>query len=147
MRGILINPCTQTITEIEVKPGLEGLYEALRADRAFSGMVELMRLGPSLDLWIDEEGNLSDGRPVFIFANTQPIAGAALMLCNDGKGDSISLDKRITLETINDAVRWTGKVTTGAMTETTSEDTPDGFVIRTGEPIHRNRTAEELAQH
>lgn len=65
MRGILINPCNRTITEIEVQPGLEGLYEALRADPSFSDVVELVRLAPGLDLWIDEEGNLSAGRPVW----------------------------------------------------------------------------------
>lgn len=138
MRGILINPVNRTITEIDVKPGLQGLYAALRADAAFSGTVELVRVTDAVDLWIDEEGNLGADRPVFNFGH-QPVAGAALILGNDGEGDSEGLPDYVTLQRASHVITWTNKVTTGDCEQTTTEETPDGFVIRVGAPIHEDR--------
>lgn len=145
MRGILINPNDRTIAQIEVGPRLAGLYAAMKQGdgEAFSGTIELVRLSPSVDLWIDEEGNLSAGRPVWhlIDAHGEPVpfAGAALLLGNDGEGGSASLPAQITTAIMSKLAHWTDLVTTGDCEPMTTEDGPDGFVIRTGKAIHEHK--------
>lgn len=151
MRGILINPNNRTIAQIEVGPRLAGLYAAMKQGdgEAFSGTVELVRLSPSVDLWIDEEGNLSAGRPVWhlIDAHGEPVpfAGAALLLGNDGEGGSASLPAQITTAIMSKLAHWSDLTTTGEFTAPSNEDGPDGFVIRTGQPIHRMPEGEKIA--
>lgn len=136
MRGILINPHTKTITEVQVKPGLSGLYEAMRADPAFSGTVELVRLTPSVDLWIDEEGNLSEGRPVFEFAGNH-FTGCALILGADGQGGSCALRHHITIRLVELGVKWTTLISTGDFGPSRTEDNQDGFVFVGGAPVYQ----------
>lgn len=141
MRGILINPNTKTITEIELSEVIDTLTAMRRsltiADPAFSGTVELLRLTPRADLWFDEEGNMSAGRAVFNF-NGAPIVGAALVL-GHADGETVGLNKNITIQGIEVLTAWTDLVTTGEFTQGRTEDTPHGFMIHAGKPVHIRR--------
>jgi hypothetical protein len=150
MRGILINPCNRTITEVTVQAGLDGLYSQMQNDPAFSGTVELVKLSPIADLWIDEEGNLSGGRPVWHLIGASgephPFAGAALILGNDGEGDSAPLHRGVTLEVVKKLAHWSDLVTTGDFTAPSEDTGPDGeFIIMTGKPRHISRDEYEAA--
>lgn len=142
LRAILISPLDRTISELYIMPGLEGLYYTLgKADSAFSGMVEHVQAGRKTGLWIDEEGVLSEGRPVFKLG-PQYFAGPALLLGDDGEGDSC--DCPVPLPIAQMAVEWTSLETTGDFgpsREYTTEHPIFGKipVIEGGQPIYRER--------
>ena len=146
MRAILINPYTQTVSEVDTNGdinGETGFYELLgKADRLFSNMVECVRVGTNVDLWIDEEANLTDGRPVFELVDAMHMGGAALLLCNDGEGNCIGLPPQFTLDLVKSKVIWTELMTTGDFGETVEHDIvhptfgPMREIIQ-GQPIHR----------
>ncbi len=155
MRAILINPYDRTVTEITVNPGLDsigGMYSVLyRADPAFSGMVECVGLSttPPVDLWLDEEGCLEAGRPVWQFGdgNGPHYAGACLLLCNDGEGDMTSLPPYITREAMARLIHWTNLETTGDFLPSREYETDHPIfgktmVLEGGKPIYRERLPE-----
>lgn len=143
LRAIVICPSPRLIIGQQIEPGLEGMYAALReADSAFSGLVEHISLGPNIDLWIDEESNLSEGRPVWELIGGHKFAGAALILCSNAEGESVSCP--IPIETVMKTVSWTTLETTGDFTEGREYQDPKyGFVIEGGKPIYREHVAAE----
>jgi hypothetical protein len=153
MRAILINPVTRAVTPIDVTSGFDserGLYAHMKAaDPGFtSNMVELVRLSasPRLDLWIDEEGALTDGREVWKLAGSdQHFAGAAILLAADEEGNST--DCFIPAYRVAQVVEWTNLETTGDFGpsreyEAESEMLGKHWVYEGGKAIYRERTIE-----
>ena len=147
LRGILINPIDREVSEIFIASGLEGLKYALSADPAFSGMVECVGLGPNLDLWICEEGNLHEGRPVFALkgnADSMHVSGAAILLCNGGEGECQSVPAGL-VDAVLKSVSWTNLETTGDFGEPREYVIdhpimgPNCPVFEGGKPIYRER--------
>lgn len=147
-RCILISPLARTVSEVYIANGLEGMYYALEnTDPAFSGMVECVNLGQrdvrGVDAWIDEESNLSDGRPVFSFGGKIFFAGAVLILDNDGEGETISTE--LTVARVESMIDWTDLETTGDFGEPREYITdhpllgPNTSVYEGGKPIYRER--------
>lgn len=90
MRGILIDPVAQIITAVEVAKGLQGLYAATGCT-----CIDIVRLTDSHDLIIDDEGALIADQRCFAFnvgGGRAPIiiTGKALLLENDGQGETIA---------------------------------------------------------
>lgn len=150
-RAILINPIIRTTCEVYIEPTIDGMYYALgKTDAMFSGMVECVNLGQrenrGVDCWIDEEGALSEGRAVFVIgnedANMQPLAGCALIIDNDGEGNTVGT--KLTVETVGQLVTWTNLETTGDFGPGREYETEHPIfgkipVIEGGKPLYRER--------
>lgn len=145
MRAILINPHLRTITEMDAPGPANALHDA---DPQFSGTIERIQLGRSTDLWIDEEGNLSDGRPVWKL-NGNPFAGCAVLFCNDNRGHTLPLAHFVTLDVMHAVTNWTDLVTTGDFEEGRVGFTdhpilgPKTPTYLGGAPIYRERDTSE----
>lgn len=82
MRGILIDPATKTISEIDHAGSLQALYTTLGC-----AQVERVALAPLEYVWVDEEGLLKpDAGPFFQIGPNIPMAGKALCLGDDDEG-------------------------------------------------------------
>ena len=87
--GVLIDPFTKTITEIEVENDLHVWYKLLDCE-----LVDVIRLTARVDLWIDDEGLFKEPpkQAYFYIADLlEPVAGRALLLSHDAGGNSRSL--------------------------------------------------------
>lgn len=132
MRAFLINPFDRTISAIalpEREALLEAMYKAMRCEK-----VEKVEAGPRLDIWIDEQGNMSAGNFVFELPNHR-IAGSAIVLGHDGMGASTSPD--ISIDNLLTVVRWTELASTGEFDDDGAAiirlQTPPPFVIWSNE--------------
>lgn len=150
MRAILINPVNRSVTEIDVTSPLDsaaGMYAHMRAaDPGFiSNMVECVELSvsPRLDLWIDEEGALTEGREVWKLAGAdQHFAGAAILLASTDEGESA--DCFIPAYRVAKVVEWTNLETTGDFGESETREIDHPIFGKTpafigGKPIYRER--------
>lgn len=136
LNTLIIDPAEWTVTAQKIESTLQGMYAALAIDPAWSGTMARVPLDRTHDLWIDDNGCLSPGRPVFLIHN-RPIAGAAMILSHDDEGES--RDCMIPLAEAVRRVAWTGLETTGDFTKGYGEDVPGGFVYIAGWPIYRQR--------
>jgi hypothetical protein len=136
LNAIIINPVTRTVTAQKIGTTLQAMYIALAVDPAWSGTMARVALDRTHDLWIDDNGCLSPGRPVFLIHN-RPIAGAAMILSHDEDGQSC--DCMIPLAEVMRRAAWTGLETTGDFTKGYGEDTAGGFIFVAGWPIYRQR--------
>lgn len=98
IKGLLINPETETITEIEITKGggcLDDLYKAIGCD-----CVDCIRAGVVLsggkrkedDIWVDDEGALKENQKHFwkLPMYEYPIVGRGVVLAVDDEGECIS---------------------------------------------------------
>jgi hypothetical protein len=136
LNTIIINPITRTVMAQEIESTLQAMYAALGVDPAWSGTLERVSLDRTHDLWIDDNGCLAPGRPVFVLHN-HPFAGVAMILSHDRHGET--RDCTIPLSEIERRVAWTDLETTGDFSKGYGEGTPNSFVIVTGWPIYRQR--------
>jgi len=107
-KGFLINPETQSITEHSIGENFEEINTAI-GSRCFCIGTYL----PKEDaIFVDDEGLLTDEPKQFfriddsIISNTNPgpLCGRGLVLGADDEGDSV--DAKVTLKKLNEAVRW-----------------------------------------
>ena len=88
MKGILIDPFTKTVTEMEGDFALQDIDDALHCET-----ITAVRIGASDCMFLDDEGLLKphDNQEYFYFGNSrQPFAGRALVLGTDDEGGSTS---------------------------------------------------------
>lgn len=137
MRAILINPYERTIRAIDHDGTLEGMHRTIKCKTVCK--ISLTKLD---DLWLNDDGLLTAGLPVFrMGVYPHPLAGIGLILAYDAEGNSDAT--YIPLGKVVCAVRWTDQETTGRLEPTTEETLPNGgFVIRTGKGILRPRGRE-----
>lgn len=98
LKGLLIDPETQTITEVEVYPDengethLDSMYELLQCTCVDVGRncLNFLPSSPVDDIWFDDEGNFSDNQFRFQIPGLVPLVGRALILSYDGMGGSTS---------------------------------------------------------
>jgi hypothetical protein len=102
-RAILIDPFTQTITEVKmVDTKLQTIYALIGCD-----LITITSLAEGIDMILDDEGLLKDreNQAYFKFGITsQPFAGKALIVATDGEGDFASLPEEVSVEKINERV-------------------------------------------
>lgn len=98
IKGLLIDPENQTITEVDVfedverESHLESIYKHLQCKWVDVGRNCLSYLPgkPVDDLWFDDEGNFSDCPYMFQLPRLVPLIGRALILSYDEDGRSCS---------------------------------------------------------
>lgn len=98
IKGLLIDPENQTITEVDVikdenqESHLASIYEHLKCSWVDVGRNCLSYLPskPQDDLWFDDEGNFSDCPYIFQLPRLVPLVGRALILSYDDEGNSCS---------------------------------------------------------
>lgn len=90
-KGILINVKDETITEVEVRDGIDGIYEQVGCQ-----IFEVVGLNETNDIYVDEEGLLGltpDTKFFSVEGYPQPLAGNGLVLgFNHETGDSVDTD-------------------------------------------------------
>lgn len=147
MKAYRINPYDRTVEVVENAKGwpLAAMYDAMRRpDGAFTG-VGSMSLSRTERVWVDDEGLLEPGIPVFSLRGAEyPLAGIALCLGLDADGDNAAPEYPI--EVIRSNVMWTDDETTGDL-EPSRDEFQDHPVLGripvhiVGGPILRKREA------
>lgn len=97
IKGLLINPEEETITEVEVKTvdgnQLASMYELLDCDLVdcLGGGLTFLPSGCTDDIWVDDEGCFrADIDHRFELPDWVPLIGCGLILGHDGKGNCTS---------------------------------------------------------
>jgi hypothetical protein len=102
-RAILIDPFTETITEVKmVDTKLQTIYTLLECR-----IITITSLAEGIDMVLDDEGLLKDreNQAYFKFGiASQPFAGKALIVATDDEGDFASLPEKVSVDKINDRV-------------------------------------------
>jgi hypothetical protein len=132
MRALLINPFDRTVTEIEHNGSLEAMRETIRCQTVCT-----VQLTDRETLWLDDEGMLVEGTPVFsISGSDQAFAGIGLILGSSPAGNNIA--SRLPTEAVKTAINWTDKESTGDFTRPIAREN----VLIMGTPILRDRQLE-----
>jgi hypothetical protein len=102
-RAILIDPFTQTITEVKmIDTKLQTIYALLGCH-----IITITSLAEGIDMVLDDEGLLKDSENQAYFKfgiGSQPFAGKALIIATDDEGDFASLPEKVSVDKINDRV-------------------------------------------
>ena len=102
-RAILIDPFTETITEVKmVDTKLQTIYNLIGCD-----LITITSLANGIDMILDDEGLLKDSEKQAYFKfgiNSQPFAGKALIIATNDEGDFSSLPEKVSVEKINNRV-------------------------------------------
>lgn len=93
MRALLIDPTTQTISEVDYSGDFHHIYELLDCST-----FDVVSIDPAHDIYVDDEGLLKQPSMFFEYKGYQtPLAGKGLVLCHDDEGNStaatMSLDE------------------------------------------------------
>lgn len=98
VKGILIDPVTKTITEVEIKDyDFQKIYPLIEAST-----FDVVELGENDALYVDGFGLKKDPpKPFFQWAGYHsPLSGRGLILGNDDEGDTVSTT--LTVESVRD---------------------------------------------
>lgn len=136
MRAILINPFDRQVTEIEIPKSRGGgrykaMYDALGGpglpvDETFPDDPEIWEpaglerskmevstfdiqgIGPGVDLWIDDNGRITDRQACFKFKRGPdvPWAGRCIILSSDEGGNTIDAPDWLTVEQVKSKIEW-----------------------------------------
>lgn len=97
IKGLLIDPETQTITEVDVindEHGscLESLYDHLKCScvDVTRGLLSYLPREPMDDIWFDDEANYSDCPYMFLIPGFVPLIGRGLILSIGDEGGCLS---------------------------------------------------------
>lgn len=105
MRTILIDPETQTVTELD----FEGDFRDIQKTIGCSCFTCVHIDGDNQEaIFVDDEGLLKGSGFVFEFLG-QPLVGKGLIMGCDDEGESIGTP--LPLSTITDQIRWRGECT------------------------------------
>jgi hypothetical protein len=133
MRGILINPFSKTVSEVEYSGDYNHISELLDCE-----IYTLIRLARDEVLFIDDEGLIVD-KPQAFFAYKgylQPLAGLGLVLGTDPEGETVAT--MLTVDQVRDKVTFPAVEVAGwTSVETSTEESWLGKieVIRGPQPI------------
>jgi hypothetical protein len=89
MRAILIDPVAETVTTIDLQPGLAAMYAALGCSCIDLRSVGRDPAGRSVDLICDDVGRLTDDQRCFMIGDGMLIAGRALLVASDNAGNTV----------------------------------------------------------
>jgi len=100
MKGILINPHEETITEVEYSGNYKEIYSLIDC-RTF----DVAMAKENNDLYLDDEGLFKDNQKYFRMVELGAnYAGKGLILAHDDEGESIATT--LTLQEVEDMVQW-----------------------------------------
>lgn len=119
IKGLLIDPENQTITEVNVNPDsytgddtshLGSIYKHLQCScvDVVRCLLEYLPNKPVDDVWIDDNGNYGNCPYMFLLPGFIPLIGRGLILSyNDANGESMShtlTDKDI--DALRSSIKW-----------------------------------------
>src|ERR1035437_9070923 len=81
MRAIFIDATARTVSEIDHTGKLKAMYQTLGC-----GLVDCISVGPTQDVWIDDEGEINGTEKGFLLAGRR-FFGNALLLDSNTRGD------------------------------------------------------------
>ena len=100
MKGILINPHEETITEVEYSGNYKEIYSLIDC-RTF----DVAMAKENNDLYLDDEGLFKDNQKYFRMVELGAnYAGKGLILAHDDEGESTATT--LTLQEVKDMVQW-----------------------------------------
>ena len=82
MRAIFINAVDRKVEEVQVENKLKAFYDKIGCE-----MIQLLGLGRNFVLAVDEEARLRDWKVGFRMGTGEGIAGNALIVCENRRGD------------------------------------------------------------
>ncbi len=98
MKGILINPHEETITEVEYSGNYKEIYDIIDC-RTF----DVATIYNTQDIYVDDEGLLIDNQRFFSI-NDRTFGGKGLLLSHDDEGETKSTN--LDLQIVQDMVQW-----------------------------------------
>jgi len=98
MKGILINPHEETITEVEYSGNYKEIYDIIDC-RTF----DVATIYNTQDIYVDDEGLLIDNQRFFSI-NGGTFGGKGLLLSHDDEGETKSTN--LDLQMVQDMVQW-----------------------------------------
>jgi len=98
MKGILINPHEETITEVEYSGNYKEIYDIINC-RTF----DVATIYNTQDIYVDDEGLLIDNQRFFSI-NDRTFGGKGLLLSHDDEGETKSTN--LDLQIVQDMVQW-----------------------------------------
>lgn len=109
MRALLIDPFTQTTTEVDMGNGkLDDLKKAISLE---NGLIDIVFLGHGYDLIVDDEGLFKKDQKFFLLSgSTTILAGKCLLTCTDKDGDTTGVPEGLTPEHFATHINWVGDV-------------------------------------
>lgn len=108
--GILVDPNTRTVTEVELKGDYTAIYPLIDAQR-----FDAVHFGDDGDsVLVDDEGLMFEGNKVWNFSSVphQPIIGKGLIVGIDTEGETVGAV--ISIDQVRNSIEWTNLVTTGS---------------------------------
>lgn len=100
MKAILIDPFTQTITEVEHNGDYKQIYELIDAE-----LFDSVRISENDFIFVDDEGLFQEDQAFFrVRGYPDPLAGKGLVLGASAIGESV--DPVISLEELRRSVSW-----------------------------------------
>lgn len=123
MKAILIDPETQTITEVEYSGNYKDIYKLTGCD-----CFTVVGIEDGNGIFVDDEGLFNDPRYFFLYNGyDQPLAGKGLILGTNEEGDSV--DCTLTVDYIREKVKFIELSLMGF------DPIPDGTVTPKGHPM------------
>ena len=108
IKAILIDPFTETITEVKmVDTKLQTIKNLIDCEIITVAGIGTSNQYRGIDLILDDEGLLKDSEHQAYFKygiQSQPYAGKALMVATDDEGETVSLPESITVEKVSEKV-------------------------------------------
>ncbi|MBO0950869.1 DUF3846 domain-containing protein [Fibrella forsythiae] len=105
MKAILIDVTAQTVTDIDLQPGLTAMYRVINCHS-----VTRVPLNSINDLWLDDDGLLHDPQPPkFQFVGSDNIFAGNGLICNyTAEGETVSVTIRA--DQIRPLIKFLGDV-------------------------------------
>lgn len=105
MRAILIDPFTETISEVDYDGDYKSIYRLLSDEKQTVDTFTVVGLSDEETLFVDDNGLLNEPTHFFIWKGYgQPLAGKGLILGVDEEGDSVAT--KYTLDYVKPRVLW-----------------------------------------
>lgn len=140
MRALAIDPYMRSVTETENGGELKDMYAAIGC-----GTVVPIQLSRTETLWLDDNGFLTAGKPVWGLYSYGPVCGKGLVLGTTRGGRTVA--SRYAIDDIERLVIWSEMESTGQFTPSGSLPKPVeiggmkfDFAVSMGAPILRPRT-------
>lgn len=124
---ILIDPTNQTVVDHEIGEGIQGIYDAIKAN-CFDCV--MLPLGDAM--YVDDEGLFRKEQSFFELGGRGPFAGRALLTGTDGEGETVNV--KATVELIKANIVWRPHIEVGGWTKRTETESPGWVHIKAPMP-------------
>lgn len=116
MKAILIDPFTETISEVDYVGPYQQIYALLSHETMPVDCYTVVGLDDGESIFVDDEGLLKDPTHFFIWKDyPQPLAGKGLILGCDDEGKTIGTE--LTLDYVKSKVIWANNIELSHMEE------------------------------